>query len=163
MSMPLTWTAIVFSTLLTALRTPLPPYRFASPSRSSSASCLPVDAPDGTIAVALPDSVKAVTDTVGFPRESSTSCALRRTSGITSGKSKARQVARLRPGRERKPRVRCEAIVEQRCGVVRRVMGGVEDDRDQVPPVPCRCGDDAAARVIREPGLEARGAGIGPD
>ena len=37
-------------TLATALRTPLPPYRALSPSRSSSASRSPVDAPDGTAA-----------------------------------------------------------------------------------------------------------------
>ena len=38
------------STLATARRTPLPPYRPLSPSRSSTASCAPVDAPDGTAA-----------------------------------------------------------------------------------------------------------------
>src|SRR4249919_594668 len=58
-------------TLPTALRTPLPPYRDASPSRSSSASRSPVDAPDGTAARpnAPPASVTS-TSTVGLPRES---------------------------------------------------------------------------------------------
>src|SRR5438445_8348425 len=58
-------------TLPTAFRTPLPPYRAASPSRSSSASRSPVEAPDGTAARpnAPPASVTS-TSTVGFPRES---------------------------------------------------------------------------------------------
>src|SRR6266446_7205199 len=163
--MPLTWTAIVFSTLLTALRTPLPPYRFASPSRSSSASCFPVDAPEGTIAVALPDSVYAVTDTVGLPRESSTSCALRRTSRITSGKCKrSLSGGRLcrRPRRERQPRMGAESVVQQRRRIFRRVTRGVEDDGHQVPAIPGRGGNDAASGFIRQPRLEARGAWIAP-
>ncbi|SKW43028.1 Uncharacterised protein [Mycobacteroides abscessus subsp. abscessus] len=50
--------------------TPLPPYR-ASPSRSSTASCSPVEAPEGTAARANVPSVKATsTSTVGLPRES---------------------------------------------------------------------------------------------
>src|SRR6266852_6079044 len=58
-------------TFATALRTPLPPYRRLSPSRSSSASRTPVDAPDGTAARpnAPPASVTS-TSTVGLPRES---------------------------------------------------------------------------------------------
>ena len=56
---PLTWP--------TALRTPLPPYRFGSPSRSSSASRVPVDAPDGTAArPRAPDSRTTSTSTVGI-------------------------------------------------------------------------------------------------
>src|SRR6476646_8305522 len=58
-------------TLPTAFRTPLPPYRAASPSRSSSASRSPVDAPDGTAARPnAPPSRVTSTSTVGFPRES---------------------------------------------------------------------------------------------
>src|SRR6187431_1634397 len=55
----------------TAFRTPFPRYRLLSPSRSSSASRSPVDAPDGTAArpVEPPSSVTS-TSTVGLPRES---------------------------------------------------------------------------------------------
>ncbi len=75
-SMPARAFAISVRTFSTALSTPSPPYRAGSPSRSSSASCWPVLAPDGTIA--RPDSpaeVVASTSTVGRPRESSTSRA----------------------------------------------------------------------------------------
>ena len=41
-------------TLSTAFETPLPSQRFLSPSRSSIASCSPVDAPLGTAARPLP-------------------------------------------------------------------------------------------------------------
>ena len=42
-----------------------------SPSRSSTASCSPVDAPDGTAARAnVPSSSATSTSTVGLPRES---------------------------------------------------------------------------------------------
>src|SRR2546421_6395906 len=66
-------------TLPTALRTPLPLYRDASPSRSSSASRSPVDAPEGTAARPdAPDSSATSTSTVGLPRESriSRACTL---------------------------------------------------------------------------------------
>src|SRR5512142_678332 len=47
---------------------------FGSPSRSSTASRVPVDAPEGTIArPSAPDSSSTSTSTVGFPRESRTS------------------------------------------------------------------------------------------
>src|SRR5262245_48676188 len=63
--------AMMRLTLPTAFRTPLPPYRAVSPSRSSSASRSPVEAPEGTAARpnAPPASVTS-TSTVGFPRES---------------------------------------------------------------------------------------------
>src|SRR6266481_4790604 len=58
-------------TLPTAFRTPLPPYRALSPSRSSSASRSPVDAPDGTAARPnAPSASETSTSTVGLPRES---------------------------------------------------------------------------------------------
>src|ERR1017187_624448 len=58
-------------TLATARSTPLPPYRFLSPSRSSIASRLPVDAPEGTAArPKLPSERRTSTSTVGLPRES---------------------------------------------------------------------------------------------
>src|SRR5215212_3891986 len=54
----------------TALLTPLPPYRL-SPSRSSTASKAPVDAPEGTAArPSDPSSRMTSTSTVGLPRES---------------------------------------------------------------------------------------------
>src|SRR6187401_433254 len=69
--MPRSASAIGPSTCATALRTPFPAYRFLSPSRSSSASRSPVDAPDGTAAVPLaPPDRTTVASTVGKPRES---------------------------------------------------------------------------------------------
>ena len=68
---PLSACAISPFTAATAPRTPLPPNRCLSPSRSSTASCAPVEAPDGTAARprAPPVSVTS-TSTVGLPRES---------------------------------------------------------------------------------------------
>src|SRR5690606_14906800 len=58
-------------TLATAWSTPLPPYRFRSPSRSSSASPAPVEAPLGTAArPTVPSSSTTSASTVGLPRES---------------------------------------------------------------------------------------------
>src|SRR5688500_16346771 len=52
-----------------AFRTPLPPKRLLSPSRSSTASRVPVEAPDGTAARPVaPLSRTTSTSTVGFPR-----------------------------------------------------------------------------------------------
>src|SRR5664279_5544309 len=64
-------------TLPTAVSTPFPPYLALSPSRSSTASRDPVDAPDGTPARAVVPSARVtVTARVGPPRESriSTAC-----------------------------------------------------------------------------------------
>ena len=75
-SKPISAFAISVLTFSTALSTPLPPYLFLSPSRSSCASCIPVDAPDGDIATPLPPaSVVTTHATVGLPLESSTSLA----------------------------------------------------------------------------------------
>src|SRR5580698_8747066 len=72
-SKPATASAISPFTFSTAFRTPLPKYCVWSPSRSSTASCSPVDAPLGTIAEALaPPSRNISASTVGLPRESST-------------------------------------------------------------------------------------------
>jgi hypothetical protein len=55
----------------TALVTAFPPYRDLSPSLSSTASCEPVDAPEGTAARPKDPSDKVTSaSTVGFPRES---------------------------------------------------------------------------------------------
>src|SRR5512132_354999 len=56
-------------TLRTASATPLPAYRFMSPSRSSTASCSPVDAPLGTAArPCAPLERTTSASTVGLPR-----------------------------------------------------------------------------------------------
>src|SRR5262245_27019400 len=69
--MPASASAIEPFTLPTAFSTPLPAYRFLSPSRSSSASRSPVDAPDGTAAVPLaPPERTTVASTVEKPRAS---------------------------------------------------------------------------------------------
>src|SRR5256885_2839438 len=56
-------------TFFTASSTPLPPKRFLSPSRSSTASCSPVEAPLGTAArPAAPLDRVTSHSTVGLPR-----------------------------------------------------------------------------------------------
>src|SRR3954451_1639561 len=68
------WSASAISLLTweTAFPTAFPPYS-SPPSRSSTASYSPVEAPDGTAASPrAPDSSATSTSTVGFPRESST-------------------------------------------------------------------------------------------
>src|SRR3954463_1830791 len=63
-----------------ALRVPLPRYRDLSPSRSSTASCSPVEAPLGTAArPMLPSARYTSASTVGFPRESRISLPAMRT------------------------------------------------------------------------------------
>ncbi len=63
--------AIRSVTLATAVSTPLPPKRDLSPSRSSTASCAPVEAPLGTAARPTePSSRTTSTSMVGLPRES---------------------------------------------------------------------------------------------
>ena len=57
-------------TFATALVTPLPIQLLLSPSRSSTASWTPVEAPDGTAARKWPFCVQRSTSTVGLPRES---------------------------------------------------------------------------------------------
>ena len=67
---PTNSSAITVFTFSTALRTPLP-RKFFPPSRNSTASNLPVEAPDGTAALPnTPFSVTTSTSTVGFPLES---------------------------------------------------------------------------------------------
>ncbi len=62
-------------TLLTAFITPLPPRR-EPPSRNSTASFSPVEAPDGTSALpTTPFERVTKTSTVGLPRESKISSA----------------------------------------------------------------------------------------
>ena len=71
-SAPFSASAISPLTFETALPTALPPYS-SPPSRSSTASYSPVDAPDGTAArPRAPESSTTSTSTVGLPRESST-------------------------------------------------------------------------------------------
>ena len=68
--------AIFLFTFCTACNTPLPKYLSLLSSRNSTASKLPVEAPDGTIATPVkPPSVTTSTCTVGFPLESNISIA----------------------------------------------------------------------------------------
>ena len=77
-SMPRSAGAISRVTFSTARRTPRPPCRRLSVSRSSSASCRPVLAPEGTIAQPTsPFDAATSTSTVGRPKESSTSRAFK--------------------------------------------------------------------------------------
>src|SRR5215469_3608701 len=72
-SEPQSTLAISALTWETALSTPLPRYLDLSPSRSSRASCSPVEAPEGTAArTKPPDSRMTSASTVGLPRESMT-------------------------------------------------------------------------------------------
>ncbi len=69
-SRPATAAAISPLTFATAVETPFP-FHVLPPSRSSTASCTPVEAPDGTIALPSAPATTS-TSTVGFPRESRT-------------------------------------------------------------------------------------------
>src|SRR5690348_15796225 len=70
-------------TFSTAFCTPLPKKRCASPSRSSIASRVPVDAPEGTAARPIaPDSTSTSASTVGLPRESRISRAMTSTIAV---------------------------------------------------------------------------------
>ena len=75
-SAPFIASRIVVLTFFTAWDTPFPRYR-APPSRNSTASFSPVDAPLGTFATPIVPSVSSTfVMTVGFPRESRISSAL---------------------------------------------------------------------------------------
>ncbi len=76
-SMPINSSAIILFTLSTAFKTPLPRYLDLSPSRNSSASFSPVEAPEGTAARPnAPLSSNTSTSIVGFPLESKISLAV---------------------------------------------------------------------------------------
>src|SRR6266550_3079331 len=147
-------------TLATACRTPLPWYRPRSASRSSSASCSPVDAPLGTAArPSAPSSSTTSTSTVGFPRESRISRAetssisdiggrCYRTFGAPTGGSAVRLPRRrLRELTERPHRVEPELAVE-----LLRPIGSVRDQEDEVRGV--------ARRADRCPEERARDAAV---
>src|SRR5438552_1265634 len=73
-------------TASTALSTPLPRKRALSPSRSSTASCAPVEAPDGTAArPRAPSSSTTSTSTVGLPRLSRISRPIMSTIAVMCG------------------------------------------------------------------------------
>src|SRR2546428_1136024 len=127
-------------TLAIACRTPKPWYRPGSASRSSSASCSPVDAPLGTAArPSAPSSRTTSTSTVGFPRESRISGA--ETSSIsdmagrwyrtfrapTGGSAVGLPRRRLRELPEGAHRVEPDVAVE-----LLRPIGGVRDQEDDV-------------------------------
>src|ERR1700674_3284902 len=72
-SKPVMDLAISLLAFATALSTPFPRYFDLSPSRSSRASCSPVEAPEGTAArPSAPPSRITSASTVGLPRESMT-------------------------------------------------------------------------------------------
>mmetsp|Transcript_11128 Transcript_11128/g.18324 ORF Transcript_11128/g.18324 Transcript_11128/m.18324 type:complete len:201 (-) Transcript_11128:2008-2610(-) len=73
--MPTSFGPIMVLIFSTAFNTPFPMYLSLSPSRSSRASYIPVDAPLGTAARNIPKSVTRSTSIVGFPRESKISLA----------------------------------------------------------------------------------------
>src|SRR5262245_32802269 len=123
---------MVSVTLRTACRTPLPPYRASSSSRSSTASRVPVDAPDGTMARPnAPESSHTSTSTVGLPRESriSRACTVRisDTSGLSlddeGAKGAQGQRARAK-GREGGMRVGHEGLRPAARGL-EAVYGGI--------------------------------------
>src|SRR5262245_17533207 len=96
-------------TFATASRTPLPPYRLP-PSRSSSASRLPVEAPEGTAArPPVPPSSTQSTSRVGFPRESRISRAT-----ISSIQNILSSPRRLFPNRDGKFTVTAWRLKESR-------------------------------------------------
>ena len=74
-SMPSRALAMGPRTFSTAFMSPLPLYLALSPSLSSRASQVPVDAPDGAMAVILCPLTVSSASTVGLPLESSTSLA----------------------------------------------------------------------------------------
>src|SRR5205807_685260 len=97
--------AILLRTFSTAVRTPLPPYRFFSPSRSSCASCSPVLAPEGTAArPTLPEATVTSHSSVGLPRLSRISLACTSTISVM-----ARPVPRPLPPGNAHPGPRCAA------------------------------------------------------
>src|SRR5713101_8858994 len=101
--------AILLRTFSTAVRTPLPPYRALSPSRSSWASCSPVEAPEGTAArPTLPEDTVTSHSSVGLPRLSRISRAWTSTISV---------MAVLQPGSARVARAssRSKAARRQAC------------------------------------------------
>lgn len=74
-SIPTSALAMGPRTFSTAFSTPLPPYLDLSPSLISRASQLPVEAPDGAMALILCPPTVSSASTVGFPLESRTSLA----------------------------------------------------------------------------------------
>src|SRR2546428_3165092 len=120
--------AIVSSTLLTARLTPLPPYRCVSPSLSSTASGLPVEAPEGTAArPQAPDSSWTSASTVGYPRESRISRAYTPVIADTSGSPLVDEVGQRgdRPGGGAQRRQRDLGVLDERASVPARSLEAV--------------------------------------
>src|SRR3954453_2374116 len=113
-------------TAATACSTPLPPYRPLSPSRRSTASKAPVDAPEGTAARAVvPSSRRTSTSTVGLPRESRISRAPMSSMVATAPPYRRRRRPFCRPGAPGGPAGRGSAQVEEGTQVTwrRRAVG----------------------------------------
>src|SRR5437764_1351217 len=156
-------------TLAIACRTPLPWYRPGSASRSSSASCSPVDAPLGTAArPTAPSSSTTSTSTVGFPRESRISRA--ETSSISDMAGRWYRTFRAPPGGSAVglPRRRLRELpegahrVEPELAVeLLRPIGGVRDQEDEVGGV-ARRGDRGREERARDAAVPVRLRGVDP-
>src|SRR5206468_1524094 len=126
-------------TFLTASSTPLPPKRLPSPSRSSTASCSPVDAPLGTAArpVAPLASVTSAS-TVGWPRLSriSRACTEMIVLMVAPTLRDGTRGVNARPQRED----HCPHALPQRFAVVERQSGRgdriTHEDADRPGPQP---------------------------
>src|SRR5438093_248829 len=111
-------------TFLTASSTPLPPKRLPSPSRSSTASCSPVDAPLGTAAVPLaPLARVTAVSTVGLPRLSRISRAWTEITVLI--------VARTLPCPGLKGNHRRADLVAETLAIVRREAGSRDRRSDE--------------------------------
>src|SRR5947199_405392 len=138
-------------TFVTALRTPLPRHRFWSPSRSSTASCSPVDASLGTAArPAEPLASVTSASMVGLPRLSRISRACTEMMVLMVAPTLAGAVPRVnaRPQREQRG---AGALGEQLPVVEGQAGGGnrladQDSDRARVQPHPA-LGQDLEAVV----------------
>src|SRR4051812_19457361 len=127
-SMPTSSGPMASSTASTAFLTPLPPYRAASPSRSSTASYAPVLAPLGTAARAkVPSSRTTSTSMVGLPRESRISrapTASMDATGVLLGSGKSGRTAAGQPSGGSAPcRAGWPGLDEATDDVAQRLLG----------------------------------------
>src|SRR5438093_3217107 len=130
--MPSSRGPIASLTCFTASRTPLPPKRFWSPSRSSTASCSPVDAPLGTAArPAAPLASVTSASMVGLPRLSRISRACTEMMVLMVAPTLAGAVPRVnaRPQREQ----RGAGALGEQLPVVEGQAGGGNRLADQDP------------------------------
>src|SRR5690606_34757041 len=154
----------------TAFKTPWPPVRALSPSRSSTASCAPVEAPEGTAARPnAPLSRTASTSTVGLPRLSRISrpiisiiALIKHYSRLVFLKILGDPVVFLQCGKQRLHLIDRHHVGAVRGGIVRILMGfheqhgdadgnrGARQHRDKLP-LPAR-GGALPARLLHRMG-----------